>query len=115
MNAMSPRQTALVVAIGLAAVGVLADYFLKLASEQTASTRSAWFWTGLAVYAAMASGWVYVMRHLSFTEIGIVYSVSTILLLTLVGTLVLKESLHIHEVVGVLLAFGSLVLLARFS
>jgi small multidrug resistance pump len=112
---MTPRQTALLVAVGLAAIGVLADYFLKLASDQTASARSAWFWIGLAVYAGMAGGWVYVMRHLSFTEIGIVYSVSTILLLTLVGTLVLKEGLHTHEVLGVAMAFGSLILLARFS
>lgn len=112
---MSARQIALLVAIALAAIGVLADYFLKLASDQAASVRSAWFWVGLFVYAAMAGGWVYVMRHLSFTEIGIVYSVATILLLTAVGTLVLKEALHTHEVLGVLMAFGSLVLLARFS
>ena len=57
----------------LAAVGVLADYFLKLASERTNSVQSKWFWLGLSVYALMAGGWVYVMRHLSFAQIGIVY------------------------------------------
>jgi drug/metabolite transporter (DMT)-like permease len=112
---MSTRHIALLVAVGLAAVGVLADYFLKLASNQTVSVRSPWFWTGLGVYAAMAGGWVYVMRHLSFTEIGIVYSVATILLLTLVGTLVLGEGLRAHEVLGVVMAVGSLALLTRFS
>lgn len=112
---MSPRQTALLVAAVLAAIGVLADYLLKLASNHTASIQSKWFWLGLTVYAMMAGGWVYVMRHLSFTEIGIVYSVSTILLLTLVGTLVLKETLHGYELLGAAMALGSLFLLARFS
>lgn len=112
---MATRQMALLVAVGLAAFGVLADYFLKLASDQAVSVRSPWFWAGLGVYAAMAGGWVYVMRHLSFTEIGIVYSVATILLLTLVGTLVLNEGLRGHEVLGVAMAVGSLALLARFS
>jgi len=112
---MSPRQLAILVAIALASVGVLADYFLKLASDQPSSMRSVWFWTGLAVYAAMAGGWVYVMRHLSFSEIGIVYSVATVLLLMLVGTLVLREPLRAHEVFGVAMAVGSLFLLSRFG
>lgn len=112
---MSVKQTALLVAALLAAIGVLADYFLKLSSDHAQSMQSKWFWVGLTVYAGMAGGWVYVMRHLSFTEIGIVYSVTTILLLTVVGALVLRETLHAYEVVGVLMAVGSLVLLARFS
>ena len=112
---MSARQQALLVAFVLAAVGVLADYFLKLASERTNSAQSKWFWLGLGVYALMAGGWVYVMRHLSFAQIGIVYSVSTVLLLTLVGTLVLKETLRMYEMLGAAMAVGSLLLLARFS
>lgn len=112
---MPVKQLALLIAAGLAALGVLADYFLKLASDRAEVLRSTWFWVGLTVYAGMAGGWVYVMRHLSFTEIGIVYSVTTILLLTLVGTLVLRETLHGYEIVGVLMALGSLVLLARFN
>ncbi len=112
---MTPRHSALVAAFLLAAVGVLADYFLKLASEKANSAQSGWFWLGLSVYAAMAGGWVFVMRQLSFAEIGIVYSVSTILLLTAVGTLVLREALHTHEMLGAALAVGALVLLARFN
>lgn len=112
---MDNRQAALLVAMGLAGVGVLADYLLKLASNQPESVRSHWFWLGLVVYAAMAGGWVYVMRHLSFAQIGVVYSVSTVLLLTLVGTLVLKEPLRSHEMLGAAMAVGSLLLLARFG
>ncbi len=112
---MSARQVALLVAVVLAAVGVLADYFLKLASNHPNSPQSKWFWLGLSVYALIAGGWVYVMRHLSFSEIGIVYAVATVLLLTVVGTVVLKETLHGHEVLGVAMAVASLLLLARFG
>lgn len=112
---MEARHAALLVAIGLSAVGVLADYLLKLASNQAHSVGSKWFWLGLIVYAGMACGWVYVMRHLSFAQIGVVYSVSTVLMLTLVGVLVLKEPLRGHEVVGAGMAVGSLLLLARFG
>ncbi|MCA1603319.1 MAG: transporter [Acidobacteria bacterium] len=112
---MSARHAGLLVVFALAAVGVLADYFLKLASERTNSAQSKWFWLGLSVYALMAGGWVYVMRHLSFAQIGIVYSVSTILLLIIVGTLVLKETLHLSEILGVAMAVGALLLLARLG
>jgi drug/metabolite transporter (DMT)-like permease len=112
---VSPKQIALLVAAGLAGLGVLADYFLKLASERDVVTRSPWFWLGLGVYAGMASGWVYVMRHLSFAEIGIVYSVTTVLLLTLVGVVVLRETLHGYEMLGATMALASLFLLARFA
>jgi undecaprenyl phosphate-alpha-L-ara4N flippase subunit ArnF len=112
---MSDRHAALLIAAFLAGVGVFADYLLKLASSQPHSVQSRWFWSGLLVYAAMAGGWVYVMRHLSFAEIGVVYSVATVLLLTLVGTLVLGEPLRSHEVLGAGMAIGSLFLLARFA
>ena len=112
---MSSQQAALLAAVVLAAVGVLADYFLKIASERTNSAQSKWFWLGLSVYALTAGGWVYVMRHLSFSQIGIVYSVSSILLLMLVGTLVLKETLHLSEILGAAMAVGALLLLARLG
>jgi len=112
---MSSQQAGLLIVFVLAAVGVLADYFLKLASERANSAQSQWFWLGLTVYALMAGGWVYVMRHLSFSQIGIVYSVSSILLLMLVGTLVLKETLHLSEILGAAMAVGALLLLARLG
>ena len=112
---MEAKHVAMLLAAGLAAVGVLADYFLKLASAHQTMTRSAWFWLGACVYGGMGVGWVVVMRHLSFAQIGIVYSVTTVLLLTLVGVVVLKETLHGHEMLGVAMAVASLFLLARFA
>ncbi len=90
----------IVITIGFSVVGVLGDYLLKLASDQKNPLRSGWFYVGFAVYASTAFGWVYVMRHLKLATIGVVYSVSMILLLAGPGTLVFREPLRGQEVVG---------------
>jgi small multidrug resistance pump len=96
-------------------VGVVGDYLLKLASAERNPMRSGWFYLGFTVYASTAFGWVFVMRHLKLATIGVVYSISMILLLTAIGSLVFRESLSALEVVGILMAVSSLVLLMRFA
>jgi small multidrug resistance pump len=106
---------AILVTIGFSAVGVLGDYLLKLASAQKQPLRSPWFYVGFAVYASTAFGWVYVMRHLKLATIGVVYSVSMILLLTGIGALAFRESLNAFEIAGIIMAVASLFLLVRFA
>ena len=77
--------------------------------------RSRWFYLGFAVYASTAFGWVYVMRHLKLATIGVVYSISMILLLTAIGSLAFRETLSGYEVAGIVMAVASLVLLVRFA
>jgi small multidrug resistance pump len=103
------------VTIGFSVVGVLGDYLLKLASAQKNPLRSGWFYVGFAVYASTAFGWVYVMRHLKLATIGVVYSVSMILLLTGIGSVVFREPLNAPELAGLAMAIGSLILLMRFA
>jgi small multidrug resistance pump len=105
----------ILVTLGFSAVGVLGDYLLKLASDQKNPLRSGWFYVGFAVYASTAFGWVYVMRHLKLATIGVVYSVSMILLLTGIGATAFGESLNAYEKIGILMAVISLVLLMRFA
>jgi small multidrug resistance pump len=106
---------AIIITIGFSIVGVLGDYFLKLASEQEESLKSKWFYVGFALYATTAFGWVFVMKHLKLATISVVYSVSMIVLLTAIGVVFFKEKLNYYEIAGILMAFGSLVLLMRFS
>ncbi len=105
----------ILVTIGFSAVGVLGDYLLKLASAQKNPLRSGWFYLGFVVYASTAFGWVYVMRHLKLATIGVVYSVSMILLLTGISGIAFRESLNAYEIAGLVLAVASLVLLMRFA
>jgi len=113
---MDSKTLAVLVTVGFSLLGVLGDYFLKLASAQERSLSTASFFIGFAVYASTAFGWVFVMKHLKLaTTISVVYSVSMIVLLTTVGIIGFRESLSLYEVAGLLMAIASLVLLVRFA
>jgi drug/metabolite transporter (DMT)-like permease len=112
---MDRTTFAIVVTIAFSVVGVLGDYFLKLASERENSLKSGWFYLGFVLYASTAFGWVFVMKHLKLATIGVLYSVSMILLLTAAGVFIFRESLNYYEIAGLAMAIASLLLLARFS
>ena len=112
---MKKTVLAIVVTIAFSVVGVLGDYFLKLSSAHAQPLRTRWFYIGFAVYASTAFGWVFVMRHLKLATIGVVYSISMVLLLTAVGVVLFGESLNRYELAGIVLAVVSLVLLVRFA
>lgn len=96
-------------------LGVLSDYFLKLASAEKNSLLSRWFIAGMFVLCGTPFGWVYVMKHVKFASIGALYSVSFSLLVTFVGVLCFGERLSKPEIAGIVCATASLALLARFS
>jgi len=112
---MGAKTTAVIVTIAFSVIGVLGDYFLKLASARDQSLRTGWFYLGFALYASTAFGWVFVMKHLKLATISVLYSVSLILLLTAIGVVLFRESLSYFEVIGIVLAVISLVLLMRFA
>ena len=112
---MSRHSMAILVTVGFSAVGVIGDYFLKLASQQGRPLRSVAFYVGFVVYASTAFGWVFVMKHLKLSTVGVVYSVSMIVLLTAIGWVWFGESLGPREVAGLTLAIASLYLLMRFA
>ena len=112
---MTKPIVGVLVTVAFSLVGVLGDYFLKLASQRDQPLRAGWFYLGFALYASTAFGWVFVMRHLKLATISVLYSVSMVLLLTAIGTLVFREALKPLEIVGIVLALASLVLLVRFA
>src|SRR5512132_179007 len=112
---MKKTTIAVLVTVVFSVVGVLGDYFLKLASAREQPLRTGWFYLGFALYASTAFGWVFVMRHLKLATIGVLYSVSMVLLLTAVGLVLFQESLNYFEVIGIVFAVVSLVLLMRFA
>jgi small multidrug resistance pump len=112
---MDAKTQAILVTVGFSLVGVIGDYFLKVASTHEHSLRSPAFYVGFLVYASTAFGWLFVMKHLKLGTIGVVYSVTMIVLLTTVGVVGFGERLSGPEIAGVLLAFASLFLLMRFA
>ena len=82
---MEKNLLAVVVTIAFSLLGVVGDYFLKLASANENSLKTINFYIGFVLYASTAFGWVFVMKHLKLATIGVVYSVSMVLLLTAIG------------------------------
>jgi drug/metabolite transporter (DMT)-like permease len=112
---MRTTTFAVFVTIAFSTVGVVGDYFLKLASTREHPLRSGWFYLGFVLYAPTAFGWVFVMRHLKLATISVLYSVFMVLLLTGIGVVLFRESLNYYELTGSVLAVASLVLLMRFA
>ncbi len=103
------------ITVGFSLVGVIGDFCLKHATQAANPFKTAWFYAGFIIYASTAFGWLYVMRHLKLGTIGVVYSISMILMLTAIGVVGFKETLSAPEVVGLAMAVGSLILLVRFA
>ena len=112
---MEMTTFAVLVTLAFSVIGVVGDYFLKLASTREQPLATGWFYLGFALYASTAFGWVFVMRHLKLATISVLYSVSMILLLTAIGVVLFRESLNYFEMAGIVLAVASLVLLMRFA
>ena len=112
---MDKTALAVIVTIAFSVVGVVGDYFLKLASAEPESLKSRWFYIGFLIYASTAFGWVFVMKHLKLGTVGVVYCVSMVLLLTAIGVVAFKETLNGYEIAGLAMAIGSLLLLTRFN
>jgi len=112
---MGTRTLAVLITIAFSVIGVAGDYFLKLASTREQPLWTSWFYLGFALYASTAFGWVFVMKHLKLATISVLYSVSLVLLLTAIGVVLFQESLNYFEVIGIVLAVISLVLLMRFA
>ena len=112
---MERNSLAVVVTIAFSLLGILGDYFLKRASAHEHSLRTLWFYIGFVVYASTAFGWVFVMKQLKLATIGVVYSVSMVVLLTVIGVVFFRESLNYYEIAGLVMAIASLMLLVRFA
>ena len=105
----------LILGILLSIITVLGDIFVKSASMQPSFSGWKWLILGSVVYGATAFGWFFLMRKIKLSTLGVLYSVSIIIFLTLVSVFFFKEKLSAAEIVGVAMAVVSIILLARFA
>lgn len=113
LDRLSPTTIGILIVLLLSVAGVLADYSLKVASTKHNATANGFFLAGAAIYALTAFGWVWAMPHLKLSQLGAFYSVSSVLLLTLVGVVFFKETLQVKEIIGIALGITSLILITE--
>ena len=94
-------------------VVIAGDYFLKTAADRSLSLDSPLFVIGCGLYAASAIGWYLAMRHIMLSQIGVTFSMFTLLALCAMGVMFFDEKLDVREYFGIVLALISLLLMAR--
>ena len=97
----------------LSGFGVLGDYFLKKAGQHGIE----WKYVALAafIFGSTAMGWFLVYRRFELSSAGVIYGVTTALLLVAIGVLFFKEDVNGYEKIGIAFAIASLIILGRFA
>ncbi len=96
------------------ATAIIADYFIKVASQKEASLLTWSFLIGASLYVLSAGGWLFAMKTMTLAQVGVVYSVVTILALTAMGVIWFEEVLGWREGLGIFFALLSVLLMSRF-
>lgn len=112
---MNSILISITVGIGLSLVTALADAFIKHASLQKAFSGWKWLVISAIIYGATAFGWFFVMRKFKLSTAVVLYSVSLIIFLTLIGVFYFKEKISPVEIFGIVLAITSLIILSKFA
>lgn len=112
---MKASSIAIIVTVILALAVAVSDYFLKHASSSNNPFLNRNFFIGLIITALCTFGWVLVMPHLKLAYIGVIYSLTVVLSLCVVGVVFFDETLRPTEWLGVGLAISSLLLLYRVA
>jgi drug/metabolite transporter (DMT)-like permease len=99
----------------LAAIGVVGDFFIKLSGDGEKFIDVKWFVVGSLAYLSTIVGWFYVMKHIKLSSLGVIYALTTVILLVVVGVFYFHEKLNIYEIISVIAAIVSIILLGRFA
>jgi multidrug transporter EmrE-like cation transporter len=110
------KTTILMLAVGLSIVTAIADSLIKKATVIKSSTL---IYTliiiGAIIYAFTALGWYKVLQRMELLNAGVIYTLSFIILIALISVFYFKEKLLVVELVGLVLAIISIVIMYRFS
>jgi undecaprenyl phosphate-alpha-L-ara4N flippase subunit ArnF len=99
----------------LTLITVAGDYFIKRASLRQGYSGWNFLLIGALIYALTAFGWFYLFRKIKLANSTAIYGASAIIFLTLIGFFIFGEKLKFIEVIGILMAIGSIILLSRFA
>ena len=105
------KQFFILLAVTIATL--VGDYFIKTAGQRPGGLLSREFVAGMILYSLPAIGWFFLMRSHSLAVIGVLYSVSTLILLATLGAFVFKEAFGLREAIGVSLALLSVVIMSH--
>jgi undecaprenyl phosphate-alpha-L-ara4N flippase subunit ArnF len=95
-------------------VVILGDWCIKVAADRGGTLASPHFIAGCVLYALSALFWYLAMQRITLGQIGVAFSVFTLLALVSMGVALFGESFGLRDALGVGLAIAALLLMARF-
>ena len=105
-------MNAFIILATIIGVQISGDYYIKVASGRSDGILTSTMIIGATFYSATAFGWYFLMKTHSLAAIGVLYSASTILLLTALGYFVFKESIGLRDCLGITLAILSVLVMS---
>jgi small multidrug resistance pump len=112
---MNIKIISLALAVLIALVEVTGDFFIKLSGQGDKYINWKWFIPGFLIYSLTAVLWFFAVKHEKLFTAGIFFAISTVLFLVLISFFYFKESINSYEIVGIILAIISLILLGKFA
>lgn len=112
---MDAKLLSLLGIVFLSAIGVFGDFCIKLSGSGKNFMDLKWFILGFVIYGLTAFGWFFVMKNIKLSTLGVFYALSTIIFLIIVGVFYFKEPLNYYEILGIIFAIVSIILLGRFA
>jgi multidrug transporter EmrE-like cation transporter len=106
---------ALSLAVILSLLTILGDILIKNSSLKDNFIGWKLLVIGSIIYGLTAFGWFFVMRSIKLSTLGVWYALFCMLGLTLISVFFYQEKLNIIEVIGIILACISVILMARFA
>lgn len=96
-------------------ITIIGDVFMKLAGNSGKYIDVRYFLYGMILYLLTGFGWFFVMKKIELSSIGVIYGVSTAMLLALIGVIFFRENLNFIEIIALLMGTASIFLLMRFA
>jgi len=102
-------------AILLGLITVFGDYLIKKGSLKISFSGWQYLLAGCIIYGLTGVGWFFVFRIIEISDVGAIYSMTCIVALAMLGVIVFHERLSPGEILGIVFAIASVILLYRFS
>lgn len=107
--------TTLFLVIATTLLGVAGDAMLKISGQGPRTVNSMWLVAGAVLWILTIPCWFFLFKQTKLINIGIVYVLTNLIALTLLGIVYFKEKITGAELVGLALAFITIILLKRFG
>lgn len=94
---------------------LVGDYILKLAADADKPVMSGYVIAGSAIYGVSAVFWFYAMQYMTLSQVGVIFSMLTLLALCTIGVFRFEEQLYLREYLGIGFALTAMVLMVRIT